>query len=248
MFSTTQILQLILLAAAFAAAVFILAGPKSTKRPAPSPLFLVSASSLFLVLIITEAVYSIYYVKFILGYGVNAALLSLAAAVILILPFSQYILKMTESAKSVPFNLVLQRSKATVTVQQVPSKKSTTIIKDQPTEKISSEKTEPIISAEIQSPEPIISVDENANNIHTAEEKTDILNEADNSVQSEAENEIIPVVEAGEKIVPDELSKASENQPENSKPVQRTTKTKRRTAKSTQPKNTAAKSKGRKKK
>lgn len=248
MLSTTQILQLILLAAAFTAAIFILAGPKSTKGPAPSPLFLVSASSLFLVLIVTEAVYSIYYVNFILGYGVNAALLSLAAAVILILPFSPYILKMIESAKSVPFNLVLQRSKATVTVQQVSIQKSTSILKDQPTEKISPEKTEPIISAEIEQLEPIISVDENANTIQTAEEKTDVLNEADSSVQSEAEIETIPVVEAGENIIPDELSKASENQPEKPKPVQRTAKTKRRTAKSTQPKNTAAKSKGRKKK
>lgn len=249
MLSTSQILQLILLAAMFAAAVFILAGkPKSTRGIASNPLYLVSVTSLFLLLMVTEAVFSIYYVKFILSYGINAAMLSIAAVLILILPFSRYTTNIIDVVKSVPQKLSVQRSKGTSKMIPVPSQKSPVFIKDKSPESKPMEKLEAVLSPNEQNPEPIKPADENINTITEVEEKNNSISEVDSITQTEVENEIIPDVESNETTKPDEISKVTESQPEKPKPVQKSVKTKRHSAKTSQQKNTGGKSRGRKRK
>ncbi|HMT11751.1 MAG TPA: hypothetical protein PKA39_09045, partial [Ignavibacteria bacterium] len=66
----------------------------------------------------TEAVFSVYYLKFIFGYGINAALLSAGAVIILILPFSGFTARAISVIRSVPFKITMPVKKTAVIENQ----------------------------------------------------------------------------------------------------------------------------------
>ncbi|MBE2217531.1 MAG: hypothetical protein IAE90_04965 [Ignavibacteria bacterium] len=251
MLSTTQILQLVLLAAIFAAAIFILAGrPKSAKGIASGPLFFISASILFLGFVVTEALFSIYYLKFVLGYGVNAALLSAAVTVILVLPFSGYTNKMIAVIRSVPFKISApERKTSGITKQSVPEQ-TINPLRDRLPEILSTQniepdsKTESKILEQVKSEEKIYPVKEISveNDSPAANEKTP-KTDVDPVISGKTES-----VKTADTQANAETGKSTTgNQPAKRKPRQKSA-AKKPQGSQPQQNNTIGKTRGRKKK
>ena len=236
MLSTTQIIQLVLLAAIFAAAVSILAGrPKSAKGIASGPLFFISASLLFLGFVVTEAVFFIYYLKFIMGYGVNAGLLSAAVVVLLFIPFTGYTQRAFAVIRSIPFKLAQPERKAEATGKQI--KKPLTIVEeDKP--KVS------ILTASEVSGEQIAAVME-------VEEKENSIKETDQAGITEVVPVNPAVIVTVQNDVSDVTSKTDKSTagsgPRKKKPGQRSA-PKKQQGSHPQQKTTGGKTRGRKKK
>ncbi len=236
MLSTTQIIQLVLLAAIFAAAVSILAGrPKSAKGIASGPLFFISTSLLFLGFVVTEAVFTIYYLKFIMGYGVNAGLLSAAVVVLLFMPFTGYTQKAFAVIRSIPFKLAQPERKAKGTLKQI--EKPQTILKE--------DKTQELIIETIEvSGEQITAVME-------VEEKDNSTRETDQALATDVVPINPAIIETSQTDKSDATSKtdnsAAGTSPLKKKPGQRSA-PKKQQGSHPQQKTTGGKTRGRKKK
>ena len=251
MLSTTQILQFVLLAVIFAAALLFLAGrSKTIKWLSDRQLMLIYAPALFLVIAAAEAVFSVYYLKFIFGYGINAALLSAGAVIILILPFSGYTARAISVIRSVPFKITMPVKKTAVIenqseLKQLQGKESTNLpetIAAQNIEEVSRPEIE--ISGQIKSEEKDSALEEIAVDIIDQEtnEKTTGSDVAP-VISGESESDITDNTQANA-----ETGKSTTgNQPVKRKPSQKSA-AKKPQGGQTHQKNTSGKTRGRRKK
>ena len=251
MLSTTQILQFVLLAVIFAAALLILAGrSKTIKWLSDRQLMLIFAPALFLVIAAAEAVFSVYYLKFIFSYGINAALLSAGAVVILIFPFSGYTARAISIISSVPFKITMPVKKTAVIenqseLKQLKEKESNNLPETttpQIIEELSRQESE--ISGQVRSEEKDSAVKEMTLDI--IDQETD---------EKTIESDVAPVISGeSESVITDNTQANAEtgksttgNQPAKRKPRQKTA-AKKPQGGQTQQKNTSGKTRGRKKK